>query len=204
MTTEREHGTRARYVFGPIGSDWRNGCRCFDCSQAAVFYEKRRQRARARGEVAYVDATEAREHLLFLRDNGIGRRTIATTTGLSQSAVSKIARGAVTKIRPDTEEKILGVHLGKAKPGTYVDATRTLDQIDDLVNQVGMTRTAIAKALGYRSPALQIGKDGRVTRANADRVDALWRERMASVQASRENDRNARAMYRARQKTTAA
>lgn len=202
--TARAHGTRARYVFGATGSDWRDGCRCPDCSAAAVTYEKRRQRARARGEVAYVDATEAREHLLFLRANGIGRRGVAAASGLSPSQVSKIARGAVAKIRPATADRILAVHLGRTPAGSYVDATRTLAQIDDLVTTVGMTRTAIAQALGYRTHALQIGKDGRVTKANADRVDALWRDRMRPILVAREHVNAKQAEYRARRRDAVA
>lgn len=201
--TARAHGTRARYVFGPIGNDWRNGCRCFDCSAAAVLYEKRRQRARARGEQAYIDASDAREHLQFLRANGIGRRTVATTTGLSQSAVAKIASGKVCRIRHDTADKILAVHTGKARPGSYVPADRTLAQIDDLVTTLGMTRTAIAQAPGYRTRALQIGKNGRVTKANADQIDALWRERMRPVHARRQIEAARRAEYRARHRESA-
>jgi len=194
--TERPHGTRARYVFGPTGNDTRNGCRCFECSGAAVLYEKRRQAARARGEVAYVDAGEARSHLAFLRSNGIGLRTIAQTTALSRSQLTKIANGRTSRIRPATADKILGVHLGKASDGTYVDAGPTLAHIADLVERVGMTRTQIAKALGYRTHALQIAKTGRVTKANAAKVEALWRERMAPIHARRENARTTRAHYR--------
>jgi hypothetical protein len=118
--------------------------------------------------------------------------------------VSKIARGTVTKIRPATADRILAVHLGKTPPGSYVDATRTLAQIDDLVHTVGMTRSAIAQALGYRTPALQLGKDGRVTKANADRVDALWRERMRPILVEREHVNRKQAEYRARRREAAA
>jgi hypothetical protein len=203
--TERAHGTRARYVFGATGQDWHNGCRCFDCSQAAVLYEKRRQRARRRGEVAYVDASEARTHLLWLRSNGIGRRTIEAATGLSNSAIARIANGTVTRIRPATADKILGMHVGRAAPGARIDATSTLAKIDDLVNVVGMTKGAIAAALGAKTRALQVAKKGWVTRANADKVDALWRERMAPIHARRENEAASRAHYRALQqdRTTA-
>jgi hypothetical protein len=118
--------------------------------------------------------------------------------------VSKIARGAVAKIRPATADRILAVHLGRTPAGSYVDATRTLAQIDDLVTTVGMTRTAIAQALGYRTHALQIGKDGRVTKANADRVDALWRDRMRPILVAREHVNAKQAEYRARRRDAVA
>jgi DNA-binding Xre family transcriptional regulator len=192
----RQHGTRARYVFGESGGDTRNGCRCFECSAAAVLYEKRRVAARRRGEAPFVAADEARAHLLWLRQNGIGRRTIEAQTGLSNSTVSKIAKGTVTRIRPSTAERILAVHLGKAPGGAAMDATRTLTQIDDLIRVVGMTKTEIARELGAKTRALQIAKNGRVTKVNADKVDALWRHHMTPVLARRENDRDRRAHYR--------
>jgi hypothetical protein len=198
VTTERAHGTRVRYVWGPRGQDAGNGCRCFDCSQAAVLYEKRRQRARSRGEAPFVDASEARAHILWLRSKGIGRRTIEAATGLSNSAVTRIANGTVTRIRPATADKILGMHLGRAAPGARIDAASTLAKIDDLVNVVGMTKRAIAAELGAQSPSLQVAKRGWVTRANADKVDALWRERMAPNHARRHNEAAERARYRAR------
>lgn len=191
----RAHGTRARYVFGPEGDDWRNGCRCFECSQAAVLYEKRRIAARARGEQAYVDATEAREHLQFLRSRGIGRRTVAARTGLSQSQIRKVATGQSRRIRPATADKILGVHAGHARPRAYVDGTRTLELINELVAH-GHTKVSIARALGQRGNGLQLGKNGRVTQANADRVEALHAEWMRPVLVRREHDREKQRRYR--------
>jgi transcriptional regulator with XRE-family HTH domain len=201
----RAHGTRARYVFGPEGGDWRNGCRCFECSQAAVLYEKRRQRARLRGEPAFVDCAEARAHLEFLRANGVGRRTVARRTGLAASTVSKIVNGRITKARQGTVDKILAVHLGKAADGACVDATRTLQQVDDLVAVCGMKKVEIGRIV-HANPdakALQLGRAGRVTKAHADLIDALWRERMAPVIARREWQASERAKYRARAKEQA-
>lgn len=198
--TERPHGTRVRYVFGPRGDDWRNGCRCADCSRAAVLYEKRRQRARLRGEPAYVDAAEAREHLEWLSTQGIGRRTVSEQSGVPQSVVAKIRKGVTRKARPSTVDKILAVHAGKAKPGAYVDAARTLEQVDDLVKVCRMRRYEIGRIV-HANPdarALQLGAGGRVTKAHADTIDALWRERMAPVLARREWQARERAKYRAR------
>lgn len=198
MTNERAHGTRARYVWGPQGQDAGNGCRCFDCARATVLYDKRRVAARRRGEAPFVDASEARAHILWLRSKGIGRRTIEAETGVSNSTVAKIAAGTVTRIRPATAAKILGMHIGRAAPGARIDAASTLAKIDDLINVVGMTKRAIAAELGAQSPSLQVAKTGWVTRANADKVDALWRQRMAPVLARRENEAAERARYRAR------
>ena len=201
----RQHGTRARYVFGAEGGDWRNGCRCFECSQAAVLYEKRRVAARTRGEPAYVDTSEARDHLDWLRTQHIGRRTVAQLTGLSVSAVWNIATGRVTKARPGTVDKILGVHAGRAKPGTIVDGTRTLEQVNDLIEHCGMKKVEIGRIVhdNPNAKTLQLGRDtGRVRKSHADRVDALWRERMAPVLARREWQAAERAKYRAKERAS--
>ena len=201
---ERPHGTRARYAFGPSGSDPANGCRCQPCAHASTTYEKQRRRARSRGIPAFIDATETARHIDFLTANGVGRRTIAAAAGLSKDTVERIATRQVIRIRPETADRILGVHLGHASPGAYIDAWRALEQIHDLIHEVGMTRQEIAGALGYPSPALQIAKRGRITRENADRVDRLWRERMAPIHARREHDRTRRAHYRALARQAAA
>jgi hypothetical protein len=184
------------YVFGPEGDDWRKGCRCFECSQAAVLYEKRRVAARRRGEVAYVDATEARQHLTFLSANNVGRRTVSERTGLAQSTLAKILTGKVRRVRHSTADAILGVHLGMARPNASAPATRTLDQVTDLLMS-GWTKAAIAGAIGKKTPALQIAKNGKVSARNARLVDELWRTEMAPVHASREWMRVERARYRA-------
>lgn len=202
--TERPHGTRVRYVWGPTGSDSANGCRCFDCCDATYRYERDRRRARERGEAPFIDATETRDHILWLRDNGIGRRSIAARTGLSTSNIARIAKGTVTRIRPTTADKILAIHLGVALGRTAVDASRTLAQVDDLVTHCGMTRSEIAAALGMRTRALQIGRTGRVTRNNAERVEQLWRQRMAPVLARRQNEAEQRAHHRALQRQATA
>ena len=199
MTTERAHGTRARYVWGPRGQDAGNGCRCFDCSRATVLYEKRRIAARSRGEAPFVDTERARAHLNWLSTVGVGTRAVAERTGLARTTIMRILSGQVTKIRPATETKILAVHTGCAQPRARVPARRTLEQLDDLINVVGMTKRAIAAELGATSPSLQVARAGtRVTKTNADLVDALWRRRMAPVLARRENEAAERARYRAR------
>lgn len=137
-------------------------------------YQKRRVAARARGELATVDAIAARDHLRWLTAQGVGRRAVAARTGLAETQVARIRQGKVTRIRRATSERILAVHAGVASPRALVDAALTLDKIDDLVNLAGMTRAEIAAALGYRTARLQLGRNGRVTAANARKVDALW------------------------------
>lgn len=188
-------------MWGPRGKDSAHGCRCFDCSQAAVLYEKRRIAARARGDIVFVDATEARNHIEWLSTQGVGSHTVATRAGVPRSTIQRLRRGTLHRIRPATAERILAVHTLHAAPNARVPAARTVAQLDDLVNVVGLTKRAIALQLGKQSPQLQVAqRGGTVTKRNADLVDALWRRHMAPILARRETDAAERARYRARQR----
>jgi hypothetical protein len=192
----RAHGTYARYRFGAKGQDWRAGCRCFDCSAAGVLYEKQREARKRRGWEPYVDNAEARDHLGWLRANGVGLRAVAQQTGLGRSALTKIAAGTVTRSRPETVEAILAVHLGAARPGAYVDARRTWVLLDELI-ALGHTKASLALQLGAQTPALQIGRR-RVKQSTAHRVEALHRHLTASRDAGRDLERRRQAEYRRR------
>lgn len=193
----RAHGTRARYMHG-AGPGEGDGCRCVDCSIAAGDYERERQRQRRAGVPAYIDATEARGHLEWLSGQGIGTRTVAARTGLSRSTVTKIRKGESTQCRQSTADRILGVHLGKAAPGAYIDGTRTLEQVQDIIDQ-GWTRVGIARRIvSLDARALQIAPGGRVTSETASKVAALHREVMAPVDARRDQEAARQRSYRAR------
>lgn len=193
----REHGTNARYRFGEVGNDWRNGCRCHLCTDAAVTYEKQLARRKANGWEPYVDATEAREHLEFLRANGVGQRAVAEASGVPRSSLRLIVRGERRRVRPETLAAILGVHLGHAKPGAVVDGRRTLDLIDELL-ALGHTKGAIAQALGCSKKALQVCRRGTLRLSTAEKVAALHEEWTRERDARREWDAARQADYRRR------
>ena len=182
----RAHGTRTRYAV--------NGCRCVDCSIAAGDYEKERRQLREAGIPAYVDATEAREHLEFLRSHNVGRRTVAQETGLSPTTVSRIAKGDVLRIRQSTLDLIVGVGLHRGGGKTWVDAGPTWRLIDDMVAN-DVTKRAISAAIGQGGQALQLRRT-RVEKRNADAVRRFYDEVMAPVVARRQSDAARRAQYR--------
>lgn len=190
----RAHGTYARYRLGEAGGDWRNGCRCFDCTSAGVLYEKQREARKRRGWEPYVDNAEARGHLEWLRANGVGLRAVALRSGLGRSALQKIASGTVTRSKPETIEAILAVHLGAARPGAYVDARRTWALLDELI-ALGHTRGSLALRLGAVRPHLQVGRT-RCSAATAAKVEALHRELTASRDAGRDVERRRQAERR--------
>ena len=191
----REHGTRAKYVF--------EKCRCEPCTDANRTYQRERDRHQRRvafgieaPQYAYIDATEARDHLRWLRKVGVGKRQVHTETGLSLSAIDKIRSGRVTKCREGTANKILAVGRSKAADGAFIDAKQTWRLINDLLKH-GLTKRAIATALGStaKNPTLQIGRS-KVTAKNARAVAQLHERAMFRIVEERRMAAERRNQYR--------
>ena len=193
----REHGTNARYRWGEVGDDYRNGCRCFECCSAGVLYEKLRANRKRRGMDAYVDNTEAREHLLWLEQHGVGLRTVCEVSGVSRSALSLIRKGVRPVSRPETITAILAVHTGNAAPGAVIDGAPTMALIDELL-ALGHTKGAVAQMLGASTKALQVCKRGTIRRETADKVAELHEQLTRERDAQRQWDAERQADYRAR------
>lgn len=193
----REHGTNACYRWGVVGGDYRNGCRCVDCTTAGVLYEKRRSIRKARGWEPYVDNTAAREHLLWLAEQGIGLRAVVEASGLSRSALQQVRSGVRTRSRQEWIERVLAVGTHRAAPGTKIDAGPTLALIDELV-ALGHTKGSLAVQLGATKRDLQIGRRGTILRSTADKVEALHRELTASRDAERDYNARRKAAERRR------
>lgn len=172
----RQHGTHARYVLGPNVDDQPgHGCRCDECRHANKLYERQRQR---RVEPPYVGADRARDHILWLREQGVGLKTVAKRSGVAHGSLSKLMYGDAARgmgpskrIRPATERAILSVTTVDALAGSRVPADETWRHINELVSR-GWSKTAIARAIGQTGTGLQIGR-GWVTRRNAAAIRAL-------------------------------
>lgn len=153
MTTikVREHGTHAKYVV--------EKCRCDLCRAANSLYERRRS---ARIEPPYVDAGPVREHVLFLRSQGVGAKQIVKAAGVSHGMLAKLVYGdgsrgmpPTKRVRPSTAEKILAVMPSDAADGATVDAGPAWEIIDGLV-AAGVPKLQIAERLGQTGPGLQL------------------------------------------------
>ena len=194
-----KHGTRTAYTY--------HRCRCDQCTIANRDYNRNWQRTKARIRYGlqpptpprWVDATEARQHLLWLASIGMGRRTVSELTGLSQGHVKKIRDGITTGCLPSTAQKILAVGRHQLPDNIRIDATRTLEQIDDILAQ-GVSKVAIARIITGNpdTKALQV-YGPQVSVRTAKRVDAMWRRVMAPELARREVEAERKRDYRARQ-----
>lgn len=161
------HGVRAKYAYG---------CRCQPCRTANTAYEKERNYKRQTGDWnGLVNATKARNHLRQLSSDGVGRRSVSDCSGISDSVLTEIRAGRKRKIRARTERRILAITTGHALPGARISAVVTRDRIAWLL-QEGFTRAEIARRIGKKTPALQLGHTPTITAENADRVERVWRE----------------------------
>jgi hypothetical protein len=160
------------------------GCRCEPCTVANRVYARELDRHHRR--VAYgieepvvrlVDATETREHLLWLRSFGVGKRTVHKLTGISTTTLWEIAKGDTLKVLPDTETKILGLWRDTRNNAMIVDAGQTWKRITWLQQQ-GWSKARIARELGL-SKQLQLRRD-RITYATEQRIEQLVRRVLTS------------------------
>lgn len=144
------HGTRLRY---------RGGCRCLTCRAANSRYECERAAARRRGEHnGIVPAKKARRRILELARKGVGYKQVADASGVAETIVSEIRTGRKTRIRANTERAILGVTAEAMADHALVDAAPTWRRIERLIDEGGFTKSEIARRLGKKTPALQIGR----------------------------------------------
>lgn len=169
------HGTRTMYT--------QHHCRCEPCTIANREYARRAERRRRDIEYGFVppppprliDATEVRDHLRWLSAKGVGRRTVAQVTGLSNSAIAELSSGRRTMTTPATADRILNVgllHRPDGSDGARVPSEPVRRMVDELV-ALGYSRAALARMLGYRSRALQFADRPGCNPQTARRVKAL-------------------------------
>ena len=142
------HGSYACYVA--------DRCRCDPCSAANRDYEADRVRQQAYGRWnGLVDADPAREHLRTLMAAGMGLKRIVAVSDLSQGMLWKLiygkkrpdgSRTPSRRIRPDTELRILAVHLDLAA-GALIDNAASTRRLQALVAS-GWSMSKLARRLG--------------------------------------------------------
>lgn len=168
-------GTRVRYYAG---------CRCQLCRKANSLYDAERQEARKRGEAnGLVSAERARAHLKKLSAQGVGRKTAADAAKVAASVVGLVIDGQRTKIRAQTERRILAVTATTAADGSRRSARATWRMLDELI-ACGYPKARLAtEILGREVRSLQIGKRN-VTLRNEALVRGVY-ERLRLADAAR-------------------
>jgi hypothetical protein len=157
-------GTRLQYMAG---------CRCYQCRTANSAYERGRLAARKAGDYnGIVNAEKARQHILKLRKQGVGRKAVYAASDVALSILRAISNGKKKQIRARTERKILAVTTACREDGALVSATQTWRLIAWLQEE-GFTKLRIARELGQKGSGLQLGKK-MITVRNAARVERLY------------------------------
>jgi hypothetical protein len=158
------HGTARMY---------RQGCRCEDCRAAyAVVQRDRRARMKRYEGDFTVSAELAREHILELRAQHVGKRAIMDCTGISDVVIMEIANGKRRRIRESTERRIMRVTVDGRAGGSLIPAKQTKRRIDELIS-AGYTRADLARKLGYKCAELQFRGSKSITAHNAMRIERL-------------------------------
>lgn len=166
LATDKPHGVRLRYMAG---------CRCDACRKANSSYENERQKARRAGDWnGIVPAAEARAHMLKLRRQGIGRRTVRACTDIADTVLQEVVSGKKTHIRARTARLILQVTKAQAADHALVSAKRSRYLIALLLEEE-YTEAFLAERLGYANERLQFNAD-RITVRNAARIERLYKE----------------------------
>lgn len=103
-------------------------------------------------------AGRTRNHILELSAKGVGEEAVHQASGVASCIIRDIRQGKQKNVLPDTQRRILSVGIEAALPHALVNAKPLWTKIGTLRLESGWTKAGIAKALGYKSPALQFKK----------------------------------------------
>lgn len=156
MTTLPSTGTNRPHGYARYKID---NCRCYTCGFAHSQYYEARARAIAYGTwKPFVDAQPVREHLLRLREAGMGMRRVAELSGVDRRRLQAVlvgrpyrGTGPQEKVRPANAEAVLRVEatLDTIGPSTPVDATGTHRRVQALV-AIGWPQAHLANRIGMQ------------------------------------------------------
>lgn len=174
MTTRAlpAHGTTAR-GYGSPGR--RARCHCQPCRTARNRHQKQIRINRELGRSPFTDPAKAQAHLHELHQT-MSWETLAAATGVWFSNLIAIYHGKRTKIRHETEAKILAITPGKGDPGQYLDATGSTRRLQAL-SCIGYSYSTLAAAFETslnRILSIANGRQPTIRRALADRITALY------------------------------
>jgi DNA-binding NarL/FixJ family response regulator len=169
------HGTSAR-GYGSPGR--RSRCNCDPCRTARNRHQKQARINRELGRSSFTTCDKAQAHLRLLHQTK-SWDTLVEATGVHLSNLIAIYQGKRTKIRHETEAKILAVPAtGPGDAGQYIDAIGSTRRLQAL-SYVGHSYTTLCDATGTspnRILSIINGRQPTIRRALAERITAAYRQ----------------------------
>jgi transcriptional regulator with XRE-family HTH domain len=154
---------------------------CNTCYQS----HRNKQLAYGRWQVMKVDAEPVREHIMALKNAGVGDRTIVELSGVSRSSLQAIRRGRPERnqgprstVLTRTAERILAIPLDVDNRGygVRIDSTGSLRRLRAL-HAIGWTQTEIARRIGWTTQNLNryfITKPAMINRGTAVAIGRVF------------------------------
>lgn len=169
------HGTTAR-GYGSPGR--RPRCNCDPCRTARNRHQKQTRINRELGRSSFTTCDKAQAHLHLLHQTK-SWDTLVEATGVHLSNLIAIYQGKRTKIRHETEAKILAVPAtGPGDAGQYIDATGSTRRLQAL-SYVGHSYATLCDATGTspnRILSIINGRQPTIRRALAERIATAYRQ----------------------------
>lgn len=109
------------------------GCKCPLCREAWRAYHRHWSRDRKAGKRRMVSATEARAHVMALREAGMTYEQIARSAGVVLNTAWKIGNGQVSITHRSTADSLLGVTVtdrAKDLPRPSAEAVKMIDALN--------------------------------------------------------------------------
>lgn len=192
-TTERPCTHKTHHAHGSYVRFTLDHCHCAPCRDAKRVYELERRRAKAYGQVRFVDPEPVRRHLRSLMAAGLGWKRVAHKAGVAESVVYPILYGRndrkhgglITRMLRVNAEAILAVPmptLDDFANGTRVSAAGARRRLRALVS-AGWSVGQIALASALDRQVLDAITSGRreqtsagTARAVREAYEQLWNE----------------------------
>lgn len=163
-----------------------DGCRCYTCCFANSEHDKAMRRAIAYGTwQPYVNAQPMREHLLRLREAGMGMRRIAELSGVDRRRLQAVlvgrphrGTGPQERVRPANAAAVLRVEvsLETIAPSAIVHSAGTQRRIQALV-AIGWPQAHLANGISMLPKNLsRLLRSDQVMARTALAVRALYAE----------------------------
>ena len=129
-----------------------------------------------------VDARPVRRHLRELSRQGVGYKSVADAADVGRSTLQKVMSGEKKRIRKRAADRVLEVTADARADGGLVPAGETREILRMLVPEF-LTKGRLARELGAKTDAIQIGRTAHVRARTAYRVRKL-RERVVGDEAT--------------------